>query len=151
MTKLNMINENTNTRNGGARVRNVDRNKRDAKSTNAKVSNEIATIPLKTMHNDIIRDDATFTKTTKQMRVVLRDKFNDIHERNNAWMFTQSQYDIVRSHFDAKYRAKIERASKRNTKSNDAPKSTRKRNAKSNVAPVTNENATTPETTQNNA
>lgn len=85
--------------------------KRNAKSNNA---NEIANIALKTLHDDIMRDDATFTRTTKQMRVVLREKFAHIHDRNASWIFTQSQYNDVRSHFDAKYRAKLERANKRN-------------------------------------
>lgn len=84
-------------------------------TNNDATNNDRATIALKTMHDDIMRDDATFTRTTKQMRVVLRAMFNDIHERNASWTFTQSQYDRVRSHFDAKYRAKLERASKRNT------------------------------------
>lgn len=121
MTKLNATNNDTNTRNGGARVRNAIANV---------ASRDVATIALKTLHNDIIRDDATFTRTTKQMRVALRANFAHIHDKNNAWTFTQSQYDIVRSHFDAKYRARIERASKRNAKSNDA-KPARKRNTKS--------------------
>ncbi len=70
---------------------------------------------------------------------------NERGEHDKAsWTFNQKQYDIARSHFDATYRASIERASKRATKSNDTPRATRKRNAKTNDAPnveTTNENA----------
>jgi hypothetical protein len=127
MTKLNTINANTNTRNGGARVRNNNANTRN---------DERASIALKTLHNDIVRDDATFTRTTKQMRVELRAKFAHIHERNASWTFTQSQYDNVRSHFDAKYRAKIERANKRNAKSTTTKRVRKSRDAIVDVANV---------------
>lgn len=111
------------------------------KNTNAKrntKSRETPSIVLKTIHDDIMRDNANATITTKRMRVWLRANMRDVHEHNASWIFTQSQYDIVRSHFDAKYRARIERAAKRE---NATP---RKRRAKSNdVANVetTNENA----------
>lgn len=98
------------------------------KNTNAKrntKSRETPSIVLKTIHDDIMRDNANATITTKRMRVWLRANMRDVHEHNASWIFTQSQYDVVRSHFDAKYRARIERANKRNT-------STRKRNAKTN-------------------
>lgn len=98
------------------------------KNTNAKrntKTNEMPSIVLKTIHDDIMRDNANATITTKRMRVWLRANMRDVHEHNASWIFTQSQYDVVRSHFDAKYRARIERANKRNT-------STRKRNAKTN-------------------
>jgi hypothetical protein len=92
-------------------------------------SNEIPTIVLKIIHDDIMNANANATLTCKQMRAKLRVIMNDIHVRNSSWIFTQSQYDVVRAMFDATYRAKIERANKRNTKSNATP---RKRNAKSN-------------------
>ena len=89
----------------------------DAKKTNAKKTNvEHATIVLKTLHNDIMRDNANATMDCKKMRVWLRANMRDIHDHNSSWIFTQSQYDIVRSHFDATYRAKIERANKRNSR-----------------------------------
>lgn len=100
-------------------------------TTNAKrnaTSNETPSIVLKTIHNDIMRDNANATITTKQMRAKLRIVMNDVHVRNSSWIFTTSQYDIVRSMFDDAYRAKIERAQKRATKSNATP---RKRNVKS--------------------
>lgn len=99
--------------------------------TNAKrnaKSNETPTIVLKIIHDDIMKSNANATITTKQMRAKLRVTMNDVHVRNSSWIFTQSQYDVVRAMFDATYRAKIERASKRNT-------STRKRVTKSNDAP----------------
>lgn len=94
--------------------------KSNAKTNNA-TSN--ALIPLKSLHNDIVRDNPDFTRTTKQMRVVLREKFADIHERNASWSFTPSQYDRVRAHFDPKYAARIERANKRNAKTRTPRKS----------------------------
>lgn len=111
--------------------------KSNATKRNTK-SRETPSIVLKTIHDDIMRDNANATITTKRMRVWLRANMRDVHEHNASWIFTQSQYDVVRSHFDAKYRARIERAAKRE---NATP---RKRNAKSNdVANVetTNENA----------
>lgn len=111
------------------------------KNTNAKrnaKTNETPSIVLKTIHDDIMRDNANATITTKRMRVWLRANMRDVHEHNASWIFTQSQYDIVRSHFDAKYRERIERAAKR---ANATP---RKRNAKSND--VANVDATNVET-----
>lgn len=102
------------------------------RNTNAKrnaTSNETPSIVLKTIHDDIMRDNANATLTTKQMRAKLRVIMNDVHVRNSSWIFTTSQYDIVRAMFDATYRAKIERATKRATKTNATP---RKRNAKTN-------------------
>lgn len=100
-------------------------------------TNETPSIVLKTIHDDIMRDNANATLTTKQMRAKLRVAMNDVHVRNSSWIFTQSQYDDVRSMFDAKYRERIERANKRNAKSNakPKPKSSRKRVVKSNDAP----------------
>ena len=106
-------------------------------------SNETPSIVLKTIHDDIMKSNANATITTKQMRAKLRVTMNDIHVRNSSWIFTTSQYDVVRAMFDDAYRAKIERASKRNAKSNDAPRA--KRVAKSNddatnVVATSNEN-----------
>ena len=118
------------------------------KNTNAKrntKSRETPSILLKTLHDDIMRDNANATITTKRMRVWLRANMRECeikHERNATWIFTQSQYDIVRSHFDAKYRERIERAAKR------ANATHRKRNAKSNVETT---NATNDETQRENA
>lgn len=114
--------------------------------TNAKRNantNATPSIVLKTLHDDIMRDNANATITTKSMRVWLRANMRDIHERNASWIFNQSQYDVVRSHFDATYRARIERANKRNAKSNDAPKRVRKSrvivdNANANDATIIN-------------
>ena len=111
------------------------------RNTNAKrnvKTIETPTIVLKTIHNDIMRDNANATLTTKQMRAKLRVVMNDVHVRNSSWIFTQSQYDDVRAMFDASYRAKIERAQKRNAKTNATP---RKRNAKTNVDVVETNNA----------
>lgn len=120
----------------------------NTKSNNAKrntKSRETPSIVLKTIHDDIMRDNANATITTKRMRVWLRANMRDVHEHNASWIFTQSQYDVVRSHFDAKYRERIERANKRNARTNAT--TTRKRNAKTNDANVTNDdaNATTNE------
>ena len=93
--------------------------------TRKTTSNELPTIVLKTIHDDIMRANANATLTTKIMRAKLRVTMNNVHIRNSSWIFTQSQYDVVRAMFDAIYRAKIERASKRDT-------SSRKRVAKTN-------------------
>lgn len=126
-----------------------DMTKRNTTSNNAKrntTSRETPSIVLKTMHNDIMRDNANATITTKKMRVWLRANMNDIHEHNASWIFTQSQYDIIRSHFDATYCAKIERANKRNAKSNAT--TTRKTRAKSHDVANVDANATN-DATQN--
>jgi hypothetical protein len=80
---------------------------------------DIPTIVLKTMHDDIMRDNATSTLTTKKMRVRLRatPSTRAIHVANASWIFTQSQYDVVRSMFDAKYAQRIEQRAKRDAKS----------------------------------
>lgn len=98
-------------------------------------SNETPSIVLKTIHDDIMKSNANATITTKQMRAKLRVAMNDVHVRNSSWIFTSSQYDVVRSMFDDAYRAKIERATKRNAKTNATP---RKRATKSNDV-VTND------------
>lgn len=89
-------------------------------SRNRRTNVRVRDIALKTILNDIIRDDKTRTLTTKQMRVVLRREFATQmhHAKNNAWTFDANEYVIVRSRFDAKYRAKNERASKRASRKN---------------------------------
>lgn len=92
---------------------------------------ETPTIVLKTLHDDIVKSNPNSTLTTKSMRAKLRvvaasDPVVN-HVRNSSWIFTQSQYDHVRSMFDASYSAKLARAAKRNTTS-------RKPRAKSNAA-----------------
>ena len=89
-------------------------------------TNETPTIVLKTIHDDIMRANANATITTKKMRVKLRATMREVHVANASWIFTQSQYDVVRAMFDAQYAQKIARAQKRDT-------SSRKRVAKSNV------------------
>jgi hypothetical protein len=82
------------------------------------------TIPLKTVHNDIMKSNPNATCTPKTMRVWLRANMRDIHAHNNAWIFAQSEYDLVRAHFDPKYRATLERAArpkKTRAKKADAP------------------------------
>lgn len=112
--------------------------KHDMTKRNTK-TNETPSILLKTLHDDIMRDNANATITTKRMRVWLRANMRDVHDHNATWIFTQSQYDVVRSHFDAKYRARIERAAKRE---NATP---RKRRAKTNVETSNDANVTTNE------
>lgn len=127
--------------NGVARICNNANEGTNEMSRNKNItqSNETPSIVLKTIHDDIMRDNENSTLTTKQMRVWLRANMRHIHVHNASWIFTQSQYDIVRAQFDAKYRAKIERAQKRATQTNDAPKkratSSRKRVTQSNDAP----------------
>ena len=110
-------------------------------------SNETPSIVLKTIINDIVNDnpDHAFSRDTerasKRVRVWLRANMRDVHEHNASWIFTQSQRDIVRSQFDPAYRAKIERATKRNAKTNATNATTRKPRAKkndaqTNVAPI---------------
>ena len=99
-------------------------------------------IVLKTLHDDIMRANANATCTPKSMRVWLRANMRDVHERNASWIFTQSQYDVVRSHFDPAYATKIERANKRNAKTNVTPRARKSRvivdNANDTSAIVTN-------------
>lgn len=92
---------------------------------NAK-TNETPNIVLKTIHDDIMKANPNATITTKKMRVRLRQTMNDVHVKNASWIFTQSQYDIVRAMFDDAYAQKLARAQKRETNA-------RKRNAKTNV------------------
>jgi hypothetical protein len=83
---------------------------------------ETPSIVLKTIHDDILNANANATITTKQMRIWLRANMRDVHVHNASWLFTQSQYDVVRAQFDVAYRAKIERAMKRETRSHVAPR-----------------------------
>jgi hypothetical protein len=101
-----------------------------------------ATIVLKTLHDDIMRANANSTCTPKSMRVWLRANMRDVHERNASWTFTQSQYDVARSHFDPAYRAKIERANKRNAKTNATPRKSRVIKSNDATAIVTNNEMT---------
>lgn len=82
-------------------------------------SNERPSIVLKTIYDDIMRDDKTSTLTTKQMRAKLRatPTMREIHTHNATWIFTQSQYNDVRAMFDPKFAQRQARASKRNTSS----------------------------------
>jgi hypothetical protein len=82
--------------------------------------NIVRDIALKSIHNDIVNANKNTTLTTKQMRVVLRREFASMcsHTRNDAWKFNANEYDTIRARFDASYRAKIERASKRATRKN---------------------------------
>ena len=90
--------------------------KTNAQSKRVAQSRETPTIVLKTIHDDIMRANANSTLTTKKMRVRLRATMNDVHVRNSSWIFTQSQYDVVRSMFDDAYAQKIARAQKRDVK-----------------------------------
>lgn len=85
---------------------------------------ETPTIVLKSIHDAIMRDDATSTLTTKKMRVRLRASptMRAIHVANASWIFTQSQCDDVRAMFDAKFAQRIAQRAKRDAKKNDAPK-----------------------------
>jgi hypothetical protein len=102
---------------------------------NAK-TNVTPSIVLKTIHDDIMKDNAQSTLTTKKMRVKLRatPATRAIHVANASWIFTQSQYDIVRSMFDERYAQRIARANKRAT-------SSRKRDAQTNVDATNDANA----------
>lgn len=85
---------------------------KSTRKANTKSRAIVRTITLKTCHDDIMRENKNATITTKRMRVWLRANMRDVHEHNNAWVFTQNEYDRVRSHFDPKYRAMIERKAK---------------------------------------
>ena len=109
--------------------------KRNTKSNARPITNDDnARCVLKNLHDDIVRSTNNDALTTKMMRVWLRANMRDAHVHNASWTFNQSQYDIARAHFDPTYRASIERARKRNTKSTP-----RKARAKSNDANVTPE------------
>ena len=97
-------------------------------------SNETPTIVLKKVHDDIMRDNANATITTKKMRVKLRATMREIHVANSSWIFTQSQYDVVRSMFDDAYAQRIAKRAKRDAKTNATPRV--KRDAQTNDANV---------------
>ena len=91
----------------------MTRNAKNTSRKNVAQSREIPTIVLKTIHDDIMRDNKNATITTKKMRVKLRATMREVHVANSSWIFTQSQYDVVRSMFDASYAQRIARAKKR--------------------------------------
>lgn len=74
-------------------------------------------IPLKRVHDDILKANPKATITTKDMRRKLRAT-KDIpvlasHVRNASWVFASgAEYDAVRALFDAAYRAKIAKPAK---------------------------------------
>lgn len=110
---------------------------RNAKTSNAKrnaKTNETPSIVLKTIYDDIMRDNKNSTLTTKKMRAKLRQTMNDVHIRNASWIFTQSQYDTVRSMFDAKYAATVSRRAKRETSSRQRAKAQTQTNAETQPA-----------------
>lgn len=78
-------------------------NVRKARNAKASTPVRVATIALKTMHDDIMKSNANATITTKKMRVYLRKNYAHIHDHNNSWMFTNDEYNEVRSYFDAKF------------------------------------------------
>jgi hypothetical protein len=73
---------------------------------------QVASIPLKRIHDDILKDNKSSTLTTKQMRVKLRAKMKASHDHNASWVFTQAQYDGVRAMFDPAYAKKIAKPAK---------------------------------------
>lgn len=105
-------------------------------------SRETPTIALKTIHDDIVRDNKNATITTKKMRARLRVALRDVHDHNASWMFTRSQYDVVRAMFDDAYAQKIARAKKRDASSRAKAQTQSRDDAQSNVvASDVNENA----------
>ena len=110
MTKVNMQSNANAIDNRDASTTNV-RN-RARKNAKANTIVRVATIALKTMHDDIMKSNANATITTKKMRVMLRKSYAHIHEHNNSWMFTQNEYDEIRSIYDAKYAQSITRKAK---------------------------------------
>lgn len=81
-------------------------------------SRETPTIVLKTIIDDIARQ-SNITLDAKKVRAKLRatPTMRDIHTHNASWIFTQSQYDVVRAMFDPKFAQRQKRASKRNASS----------------------------------
>lgn len=98
---------------------------RNAKNTQSNVtprkanakSNERPTIVLKTILDDICRENKIDNIDAKKVRARLRatPTMREIHTHNASWIFTQSQYDVVRSMFDAKYAQRIAQRAKRAT------------------------------------
>lgn len=96
--------------------------KKEYEMSKRNTQSQPANIALKTIHNDIVKANANSTLTTKQMRVKLRAKMRDAHDHNASWMFTQSQYDVVRSMFDPAYATRIANAAKRATRAAAKPR-----------------------------
>ena len=80
---------------------------------------ETRDIVLKTIHNDIMKSNANATIDTKKMRVMLRKEYAHIHAHNNAWVFTQNEYNEIRARYDAKFAKSL-------TQTNATPKRARK-------------------------
>ena len=78
------------------------------------------TIVLKSIHNDIVSDNANSTLTTKQMRAKLRVEMADVHVRNASWIFTPAQADKVRAMFDPAFAEKLERRKSRKPRAKKA-------------------------------
>lgn len=98
------------------------KSKRNTNKRVTKSNVEIASIVLKSIHDEIMRDNTTSTLTTKIMRTWLRVHMRDAHTHNSTWLFTSSQRHDIMMKFNAKYRATIERDAKRATKSNATPR-----------------------------
>lgn len=64
-------------------------------------------VVLKDLHRDILKANPNLTLTTKKMRVILRQKMNDVHAKNSSWVFNATDYDRARVLFDATYAKKI--------------------------------------------
>ena len=117
----------------------IDR-KRNA-SSNAKArtqSNERPTIVLKTIIDDMTRDNKR-EYDAKKIRARLRatPTMREIHTHNASWIFTRSQYDIVRSMFDEAYAQRIARANKRASNAQRKARTQSRDDAQTNV--VTND------------
>lgn len=77
------------------------------------------TILLKTIFDEIVRDNKNTTLTTKKMRAKLRacrDEILRFHVHNSSWIFSYDEYVFVRSMFDEKFRIANERKTKRDAK-----------------------------------
>lgn len=105
-------------------------------SRNAKNDAKTIVFPcvLKTIISHTMRDDKTFTKNDKQIRAILRAKFNDAHVKNTSWIATNMrEYDALRRAYDRAYDATLNNVKKVRT-------NTRKANTKTNVDVVTHDN-----------
>lgn len=89
---------------------------RNAQKTRAQ-SNERPTIVLKTVIDDMTRDNKR-EYDAKKIRARLRatPAMREIHTHNASWIFTQSQYDVVRAMFDERYAQRVAQRAKRETK-----------------------------------
>ena len=72
--------------------------------------NDVRTISLKSIIDDIHRDNKNATITQKRARSKLRAKYRNHHDHNAPWMFSQNQYDDIRSMLDPAYATRIERS-----------------------------------------